>query len=97
MGGTGLVIGVLKEVRSKLGKNIGDELLVTLERDEQTRAVEVPEDLLDRLRAEGLIDEFEKLSYTRRKEIARGVGEAKKPETRQRRIDQAIKDLGGSS
>ena len=94
MGGTGLVIGVLKEVRSRLGKNIGDELLVTLERDEQTRAVDIPEDLLDRLRAAGLIDAFEKLSYTRRKEIARGVAEAKKPETRQRRIDQAIKDLG---
>ena len=94
MGGTGLVIGVLKEVRSKLGKNIGDELLVTLERDEQTRAVEVPEDLLDRLRAAGLIDVFEKLSYTRRKEIVGGIAEAKKPETRQRRIDQAVKGLG---
>ena len=86
----------MKGIRSELGKNTGDELLVTLERDEQTRVVEAPADLVDALKAKGLMDAFERLSYTRRREIARGVAEAKKPETRQRRIDQAIRDSGST-
>lgn len=88
-----MVIGVLKDIRSKLGKQAGDELSVTLARDDEARAIEVPEDLAKALEVAGVAGAFEKLSYTRRKEIATGVTGAKKPDTRERRIGAAIEEL----
>jgi uncharacterized protein YdeI (YjbR/CyaY-like superfamily) len=44
----------------------------------------------------GLAVAFEGLSFTRRREIAQGVSGAKKPETRQRRIEAAITELRNS-
>jgi uncharacterized protein YdeI (YjbR/CyaY-like superfamily) len=93
MGDDRMVIGVLKDIRSKLGKQVGDELLVTLTRDDGPRAIEVPDDLANAMTAAGVSAAFEELSYTRRKEIATGVTGAKKPETRQRRIAAAIAEL----
>ena len=93
MGDDRMVIGVLKDIRSKLGKQVGDELLVTLTRDDGPRAIEVPDDLANAMRAAGVSADFEELSYTRRKEIATGVTGAKKPETRQRRIAAANAEL----
>jgi len=94
MGGEDMAIGILKDIRRSLGKKVGDEVLVTLERDDAPREIDVPEDLATALQAAGLTDAFEKLSYTRRKEFAGGVAGAKGPETRQRRIDKAIQELG---
>jgi hypothetical protein len=39
---------------------------------------------------------WERLSYTNKKEIARNLGEAKKPETRQRRLTAAIERLSAT-
>ena len=36
---------------------------------------------------------FDALSYTRRKEIARSIAEAKRPETRERRLAKAMEEL----
>ena len=88
-----MVIGVLKDIRSRLGKIVGDELVVTLARDDEPRAIEMPEDLAKALEAAGVAGAFEKLSYTRRKEIATGVTGATKPDTRQRRIGAAVEEL----
>ena len=93
MGKDLMVTGVLKDIRSRLGKQVGDELLVTLARDDQPRAIAVPTDLADALRAAGLAGAFERLSYTRRREIAIGVTGAKRADTRQRRIGVAIEQL----
>ena len=93
MGGGGMVIGILKDIRTKLGKAAGDEVVVTLELDQASREVEVPEDLKHDLAAAGLIDAFAGLSFTRRREIATGVASAKRPETRQRRIEAAVTEL----
>ena len=93
MGKDLMVIGVLKDIRSRLGKIVGDELVVTLARDDEPRAIEIPEDLAKALEAAGVAGAFEKLSYTRRKEIATGVTGAKRPDTRQRRIGAAIEEL----
>jgi hypothetical protein len=38
-------LGVLKQIRTSLGKGDGDPVLVTLIRDEEERTVDVPEDL----------------------------------------------------
>lgn len=63
--------------------------------DQSERVVEVPDDLSAAIRAAGLTEAWEGLSFTNRKELVRGVVEAKKPETRARRIEKAVATLGG--
>jgi uncharacterized protein YdeI (YjbR/CyaY-like superfamily) len=50
----------------------------------------VPADLEKLMKKEKLLPFFEKLSYTHRKEYCRWITEAKKEETRQRRLEKSI-------
>ncbi|HEX4059817.1 MAG TPA: YdeI/OmpD-associated family protein [Streptosporangiaceae bacterium] len=90
MGGEFLV-GLSREVREGAGVQSDDEVEVSLELDTAPREVEVPEAL-----AAALADDpeaaasFGRLAFTHRKEFARWVAEAKREETRQRRVQQAI-------
>jgi hypothetical protein len=61
--------------------------------DTAERTVDVPAELADALATAGLNSAWERQSYTNRKEFARGVVEAKKPETRERRIAKVIETL----
>jgi uncharacterized protein YdeI (YjbR/CyaY-like superfamily) len=63
--------------------------------DTAERTVDVPQDLAEAVRSAGLTDVWERQSYTNRKEFVRGVTEAKKPETRARRIDKVVATLAG--
>lgn len=69
---------------------IGDEVEVTIDLDAEERTVAVPDDLAAALAAAGARDAFEALPPSRRKELARAVAEAKRPETRERRIAAAV-------
>jgi hypothetical protein len=93
MGDGGMVIGILKAIRTQLHKAVGEEVHVTLERDDSPREVDVPEDLAKALEVAGVAEAFGALSFTRRREIATGVVAAKRPETRQRRIEAAVQEL----
>jgi bifunctional DNA-binding transcriptional regulator/antitoxin component of YhaV-PrlF toxin-antitoxin module len=96
MGGDS-VLGVLKEIREKLGKARGDEVEVTVEREEAEREVEIPVELAKLLGATPAArNAFEALSYSHRREHALHVAEAKKPETRERRAHKTVEDLIGS-
>lgn len=92
MGGCHL-IGLSKSARADLGVQIGDEVVATVELDTAQRVVDVPDDLADALAAAGVRSAFDRLSYTKRKEAARSVGGAKRPETRARRIEAIIAGL----
>jgi hypothetical protein len=98
MGGPKHILGILKGIRRTIGKNPGDKVRVVLELDTEARTVEVPPELERALAknptAKGA---FEKLSYTHRKEHARAVGEAKAPETKERRIQRLLEALNGGS
>ncbi len=61
--------------------------------DTAERTVEIPVDLEDALTAAGLREAWDRQSYTNRKEFVRGVVEAKKPETRTRRIEKVVTTL----
>ena len=88
------VLGVLKEIRERLGKAHGDELEVTIVRDEAEREVEIPIELAKLLEANPAArDAFETLSYSHRREHALHVAEAKKPETRERRARKTVENL----
>jgi Bacteriocin-protection, YdeI or OmpD-Associated/Domain of unknown function (DUF1905) len=88
--GAGPSIGILKSIRTEIGKEPGDTVVVTLERDTAERTVDVPGDLAAALAAAGAREAFDKLSYSHRREHVNAVNEAKKPETRQRRIANAV-------
>jgi hypothetical protein len=92
MGGC-MALGILKSIRAELGKGDGDGVTVTLERDAGERTVDVPDDLAAALAEAGLREAFDKLSYSHRREHVNAVNDAKKPETRARRIAKALEML----
>ncbi len=79
--------------REASGAAAGDRVVVTLELDDGYRNVDVPPALAEALSAEGLGKIFHNLTYSRRKEYARQVREAKADETRKRRIQKVITEL----
>jgi hypothetical protein len=93
MGGRSL-IPVSAEVRGQAGVSAGDEVAVDVVADDTPRQVEVPADLAAALDREPAAREaFGRLSYSGKQRYVLPVGQAKTPETRQRRIDKAITDL----
>jgi len=85
---------ILKSIREQIGKTFGDEVKVTVELDTEPRVLEVPKDFLKELKKDKEAKAFfEKLSYTHRREYVLWIEEAKKEETRTRRILKAIEML----
>ena len=85
---------VLKSIREQAGKTFGDEVKVTVEADAEERVVAVPAELKRAFKSEKEANAaFEKLSYTHQKEYAAWINEAKKEETRQKRIAKTIEML----
>jgi bifunctional DNA-binding transcriptional regulator/antitoxin component of YhaV-PrlF toxin-antitoxin module len=89
-------VGFNKEVRELAGIGAGDSLTVEIELDEEPREVEVPPALERALAAEPEAQAaFDRLSYTHRREYAEWITEAKRDETRERRLEKAIAMLRG--
>lgn len=87
-------LGMSKAIRSKAGADIGAAVHVVVERDAAERTADVPAELVEALRGAGLLERFEAMAYTHRKEYARWIAEAKKPETRARRLAKAVAMVG---
>jgi Bacteriocin-protection, YdeI or OmpD-Associated/Domain of unknown function (DUF1905) len=84
-------VGFNKQVRERANIAIGDEVDVTLELDDEPRTVVVPPHLAAALDSDPKAKaEFERLSYTHRREYAEWISEAKREETRVRRADKAL-------
>ena len=79
--------------RQAANAKAGDIVKVTLELDSGTRSVTMPDDLVTALQTSGLIEVFEGLSYSKRKEFARQVSDAKATDTRLRRIEKVLENL----
>jgi hypothetical protein len=93
MGGRAL-LGLNREVRQAARVEAGQEVSVELARDDEPRTVEVPSDLAAALEEDPTVREtFDGLSYTHRKEYVRWVEDAKRDETRTRRIAKSIELL----
>jgi bifunctional DNA-binding transcriptional regulator/antitoxin component of YhaV-PrlF toxin-antitoxin module len=87
-------LGFRKEIRDAAGIADGDEVEIALERDDAPREVEVPPALEQALAGDDAARAaYEKLSFTHRKEYARWVAEAKREETRDRRVAKALEML----
>lgn len=72
----------------------GSSYTVDMSVDAAERTVDVPDDAAKALKAAGLATAFAALSYSHRKEHIRAIEDAKKPETRQRRIEAMIAKVG---
>lgn len=94
MGGKNL-IGFSKANRSALGLELGAEFDAVISPDTAERTVDVPAALTTALADAGLAAAYEALSFTRRKEIAVSVADAKQEATRKRRIAKALDELRG--
>jgi len=88
------MLGLNREVREGAGVEAGDTVEVVVELDSAPREVEVPEALGSALAGDPAAKAaFEGMSYTHRREYARWIGEAKREDTRKRRIAQALEML----
>lgn len=94
MGGPNHILIILKGIREQIGKTVGDEAKITVELDNEPRVIEIPKDLARELKKHKKAQTFfEELSYTHQREYVMWINEAKKEETRQRRIEKTIEML----
>ena len=87
------MILVLKAIREKIGKGAGDKVDIWLVEDTEERTVDVPQPMLAALKKHKLDAAFNKLSYTHRREWVKAYADAKRDETKQKRVDDLIKAL----
>ena len=81
--------------REAAGVEEGETLQVTLELDSEKREIEPPPDLARALKAvPGAWNGWGELSYTHKREHVEAIEEARKPETRARRIAAAVTSAG---
>ena len=94
MGGERHMLIILKDIREKIGKSFGDEVRVSVEPDVEPRVVEIPPDLMKAFKKEKQARSFfEGLAYSHQREYVGYITEAKKEETRARRILRTIEML----
>lgn len=94
MGGPNHILIILKGIREQIGKTFGDEIKVSVETDAEERVISVPAELKRAFQSEKEAKAaFEKLSHTHKREYVLWIEEAKKEETRHRRIVKAIEML----
>jgi uncharacterized protein YdeI (YjbR/CyaY-like superfamily) len=90
-----LGLGLTKAVQAQAGVEMGDLVHVVVERDDEERTVEVPDDLVVALRTAGLEDRFAGLAFTHRREYVNWITGAKRDTTRAQRVAKAIAMVGG--
>jgi hypothetical protein len=88
------LVGVNADNREGTGVAAGDEVDIDIEFDTQPRDVTVPPDFAAALDPHPDARRFfDGLSYSQRSWFVAGIEGAKKPETRQRRVEQAVARL----
>jgi Domain of unknown function (DUF1905)/Bacteriocin-protection, YdeI or OmpD-Associated len=87
------MLPMLKAIREQTGTSPGDTVDVELWKDEEPRVLEVPADFREAMKNQGVMPLFDRLSFTHRREYCRWITEAKKDETRMRRVGKAVELL----
>ena len=85
------MIGIAKEIRKKIGKEPGDTITVRVKKDEEVREIVLPEDFKKALEKDKeALKFYEGLSYSAKRKYFQWITGAKKEETRQKRMLEAI-------
>lgn len=85
------MIGLTKEVRKNIGKEPGDTILVEIEKDEEVREIELPNDFKNELeKNKKALEFYNLLSYSGKRKYFQWITSAKKAETRDKRIHEAV-------
>jgi hypothetical protein len=88
------LLGMSKEVRAGAGAEAGDTVTVAIALDAAPREVALPEALAHALAGDGdARTKFDALAFTHRKEFARWIAEARRDDTRDRRIAETLRML----
>jgi hypothetical protein len=94
MGGR-FLIPLRKSNREAAGLTGDETLEVRLDVDTEVREIKPPADLAKALKAAPPAwDRWRELSFSHQREYATAVEEAKRPETRTRRIETAVREIG---
>jgi hypothetical protein len=94
MGSDCHILGILKDIRERTGKSFGDTIKVTVEADVEPRRVGLPPGFAAALRKEKAAQAyFNSLSYSHQREYAGYITEAKREETRAKRIAKTVELL----
>jgi uncharacterized protein YdeI (YjbR/CyaY-like superfamily) len=84
-------MAVNKTMRDGAGVGAGDAVSIVMERDEAERIVEIPPLLKKQLaKSKTAQGNWQKLSFTNQKEVARSICRAKREETRARRLAKVM-------
>ncbi|MBI3269336.1 MAG: DUF1905 domain-containing protein [Planctomycetes bacterium] len=87
-------VGVRKSNRDAAGVTVGERVTVTIESDDEPRIVTPPPELAVALAGDARAAAgWARLSYTHQREHADAIAEAKRPETRERRVARALEML----
>ncbi|XXJ59171.1 YdeI/OmpD-associated family protein [Embleya sp. MST-111070] len=90
------LLGLSNANRQAAGVAIGDEVEVELRLDTEPRVVVEPPDFAQALDDDPIArTAYDNLAYSHKREHVRAIETAKRPETRQRRIEKAITTLRG--
>jgi hypothetical protein len=87
-------LGLWKAVREEHGLRAGQTIDVSIEPDRDPRTIDPPKELAAALKRSAVARAgWGALSFTHQREWASAISDAKKPETRERRLAQAIAAL----
>ena len=94
MGGDCHFMVVNRQMREAAGVTGGETVPVTMECDTEPRRVEPPADFARALKGDrDARATWDKLSYTHQREHVQNIEDAKRPETRERRIEKSVRTL----
>jgi hypothetical protein len=87
-------IPLRKSNREAAGLEGGETVAVKIELDTEKREIKPPDDLIKALKAAPPAwDRWQELSFTHQREYAEAIEGAKKPETRVRRVESAVRTI----
>lgn len=92
MGGRHIMV-FNRDMRERTGYQAGDRIHIRLERDSEPRTADIPDDVKGALEEQGVWDAFQRFSYSHKTEYLDWINEARKAETRARRITKMVETL----
>lgn len=94
MGNDCHIIGITKAIRAEIGKGPGDEIEVTIKKDNESRLEEIPEILKIYLDKNSLAQQFfNSLTDSQKNKYIKFITSAKKEETIKSRLEKVIEML----